>query len=127
MMEDIEPSFGKAMAISILIPLLSLPLAIIPMVGPVLALTLIPYISTALGTRYTQPRDRVPIALTVAIVWSGIQTSILLMVVSLVETPMGAKMGGAEYLFLTGLWAMNLIFCVMGALHPWRDPFSEPV
>ena len=127
MMEDMKPSFRKAMAISLLIPLLSLPMALIPLIGQLLALTLIPYLSTAMGTRFTQPKDRVPIALTVAIVWSGIQTTILLMVVNLIETPMGAKMEAAEYLILMGIWAMNLIFCVMGALHPWRDPFSEPV
>ena len=127
MMEDMKPSFRKAMAISLLIPLLSLPMALIPLIGQLLALTLIPYLSTAMGTRFTQPKDRVPIALTVAIVWSGIQTTILLMVVNLIETPMGARMEAAEYLILMGIWAMNLIFCVMGALHPWRDPFSEPV
>ncbi len=127
MMEDMKPSFRKAMAISLLIPLLSLPMALIPLIGQLLALTLIPYLSTAMGTRFTQPKDRVPIALTVAIVWSGIQTTVLLMVVNLIETPMGAKMEAAEYLILMGIWAMNLIFCVMGALHPWRDPFSEPV
>ncbi len=127
MMEDMKPSFRKAMAISLLIPLLSLPMALIPLIGQLLALTLIPYLSTAMGTRFTQPKERVPIALTVAIVWSGIQTTILLMVVNLIETPMGAKMETAEYLILMGIWAMNLIFCVMGALHPWRDPFSEPV
>ena len=127
MMEDMKPSFRKAMAISLLIPLLSLPMALIPLIGQLLALTLIPYLSTAMGTRFTQPKERVPIALTVAIVWSGIQTTILLMLVNLIETPMGAKMETAEYLILMGIWAMNLIFCVMGALHPWRDPFSEPV
>ncbi len=126
MMEDIEPSFRKAMIISLLIPLLSLPMALIPF-GQLLALTLIPYLSTAMGTRFTQPKERVPIALTVAIVWSGIQTTIILIVVNLIETPMGAKMEAAEYLIIMGIWAMNLIFCVMGALHPWRDPFSEPV
>ncbi len=127
MMEDIEPSFKKAMAISLLIPLLSLPMALIPLIGQLLALTLIPYLSTAMGTRFTQPKERVPIALTVAIIWSGIQTAVILLVVNLIETPMGAKMEAAEYLILIGIWAMNLIFCVMGALHPWRDPFSEPV
>ena len=127
MMEDIRPSFRKAMTISLLIPLLSLPMALIPLIGQLLALTLIPYLSTALGTRFTQPKDRVPIALTVAIVWSGIQTTILLTVVNFIETPMGAKMEAMEYLIIMGIWAMNLIFCVMGALHPWKDPFSEPV
>ncbi len=125
-MEDIEPSFRKAMAISLLIPILSLPMAAVPLIGQFLALTLIPYLSTAMGTRFSQPKERVPIALTVAIVWSGIQTTILLIGVNLIETPMGTKMEVAEYLIIIGIWAMNLIFCVMGALHPWRDPFSEP-
>ena len=125
MMEDIKPSFRKAMTISLLIPLLSLPMALIPLIGQLLALTLIPYLSTAMGTRFTQPKERVPIALTVAIVWSGIHTAILLLAVNLIETPMGAKMEATEYLIIMGIWAMNLIFCVMGALHPWKDPFSE--
>jgi hypothetical protein len=115
------------MVTTALILLISVPVVLIPMVGPVLALTLIPYLSGALGARFAHPRERIPLVLTCSLTWSVIETAVLLAGLSAVtrSTPMGLVLDVTGLWIIAMIWLLNIIFMLLGAFHPWKDPFSE--
>lgn len=123
-----EPSFFKGLLITLALYLLALPIGIIPIVGPILAITLVPYIASALGTRWADPKERLPLAITCAMIWSGLVTLIIILVMKQIASlsPGGFKMEGLAWGVIVVLWAFNLLFTILGALFPWRDPFREP-
>jgi len=120
-----RPSFLKAVGVTIAIYGSTLLVVWIPIIN-VLVLTFIPYVASAIGTRYTVKRERIPASLTASIIWSTLETSALLFIFgSLIETPMGFTMGSLEYLIVASIWMMNLVFSTLGAINPWMDPFKD--
>ena len=113
--------------VSYLILLISLPVVILPLIGPVLAITLIPYLSGALGARSAHPKERVPLALTCSMTWAVLETSVLLIGLSLVtrDTPMGLVLDVTGLWVIALLWLSNIIFMLLGTFHPWKDPYAN--
>ncbi|MGA1821119.1 MAG: hypothetical protein ACMUIG_01170 [Thermoplasmatota archaeon] len=124
MLERPEPSFVKSISITFAILTSSIPVVLIPLVN-ILAITMVPYISTAVGSRYSHPRDRLPMAITTSIIWSVLETAVLLSVMSSIPTPGGFYIGTIGTLVLVFIWACNITFSVLGAVHPWRDPYAD--
>jgi hypothetical protein len=121
-----EPSFIKAVSITMGILSTSILVVLIPILGAILALTLVPYIASALGTRYARPGERIPASLTAAIVWSTVETATIIMIASMViQTPMGFVIDGIGTMVLVTIWVLNMTFTILGALHPWKDPFKD--
>jgi hypothetical protein len=110
-----------------MILLLSLPVAVLPLVGPIMALTFIPYLSGALGTRFAHPKERVPLVLTCSLTWSVLETAVFLTGLSIItrSTPMGLVLDAIGIWIIAMIWLLNIIFMLLGAFHPWRDPFAE--
>jgi len=117
----------KAGTISVLIIASSIPVAFIPLIGVVLSITLVPYLSSAIGLRLAHREDRIPLALGNAIVWSALESALIIGLFSAIETPMGFVMGSSEYMVLFVIWSFNLLFCIMGAIRPWWDPEKDPI
>lgn len=122
-----EPSFIRGLVVSYLILLISVPVVILPLIGPVLAITLIPYLSGALGARSAHPKERVPLALTCSMTWAVLETSVLLIGLSLVtrDTPMGLVLDVTGLWAIALLWLSNIIFMLLGTFHPWKDPYAN--
>lgn len=127
MTQDREPSFAKGIIVSFLILATSLVAILIPLIGVFLALTMIPYLAGALGARFSHPKERVPLSLTCSMVWSIVETSILLggLTVFVSSTPMGLVLDGFGLFLIAMMWLSNIIFMLLGAFHPWNDPFSD--
>ena len=127
MKEQRTPSFIKGIMISYLILLISIPVAPIPLIGPILAFTLIPYLAGALGARFAHPKERVPLALTTAITWAILETAILLIALNVITstTPMGLVIKGFEIFIILVIFISNIIFMLLGVFYPWKDPFSD--
>ena len=123
-----KPSFLKGLLITLALYLLALPIGLIPIVGQVLAITLVPYLASALGTRWADPKERLPLAITCAMIWSGFLTMIIILVMRSIASlsPGGFKMEGLAWGVVVVLWIFNILFTILGALFPWRDPFREP-
>jgi hypothetical protein len=124
---DKDPSFVKGLLISFLIMLTSLIVALIPLIGAVLALTMIPYLAGALGSRFAHPKERVPLTLTCSMTWSILETGLLIggLYVITRETPMGLVIDSLSIWIIAMLWLSNMIFMLLGSFHPWRDPFTD--
>jgi hypothetical protein len=122
-----EPSFIRGLVVSYLILFISVPVVILPLIGPVLAITLIPYLSGALGARFAHPKERVPLALTCSMTWAVVETAILLLGLSVVtrDTPMGLVLDVTGLWVIAMLWLLNIIFMLLGTFHPWKDPFAN--
>ena len=122
-----EPSFIKGSLITLSLYLLAIPIGVIPLVGPILAITLVPYLAAALGARWADPKERLPLAVTCSMIWSGIVTLVLVLIMRSVASisPGGFNMGNLAWALIAVLWIFNMIFTVLGALYPWRDPFRE--
>ena len=126
---DDRSSFIKGALVTFLLYLLAIPVGIIPLIGPLMAITLVPYLAAALGARYAHPRERLPLAITCSLVWSGLVTLVLIMIMREIAgeySPMGFRIGAVAWFVMITLWVLNTLFTVLGALHPWRDPFIEP-
>jgi hypothetical protein len=124
MLERPEPSFVKSISITLAILTSSIPVVLIPLVN-IMAITMVPYISTAVGTRYAHPRDRLPIALTTSIIWSLLETVVLLSIMSSIQTPGGFYIDTIGTLVLIAIWGSNMVFSILGSIHPWRDPYAD--
>ncbi len=122
-----EPSFIKGSLITLGLYLLAIPIGVIPLVGPVLAITLVPYLAAALGARWADPKERLPLAVTCSMIWSAMVTLVLVLIMRSVATisPGGFNMGSLAWTLIIVLWIFNIIFTMLGALYPWRDPFRE--
>jgi hypothetical protein len=116
------------MLVSLAIYIASVPFAIVPLVGAPLAVTMVPYLSSALGTRFARPRERIPLALTTALIWSSIETALLLTVMRTFAniTPMGFTLDRLGVGLIAIVWLSNMVFGTLGAVHPWKDPFPGP-
>lgn len=124
MLERPEPSFVKGISITLAILTSSILVVLIPLVN-ILAITMVPYISTAVGTRYAHPRDRLPIGLTTSIIWSVLETAVLLSIMSSIPTPGGFYIDTTGTVVLIVIWASNITFSILGSIHPWRDPYAD--
>lgn len=122
-----EPSFIKGFLITLALYMLAIPIGVVPLVGTILAITLVPYLAGALGTRWADPKERLPLAVTCSMIWSGIVTLILVLIMRAVSSfsPGGFNMGGLAWGLIIFLWIFNILFTILGALYPWRDPFRE--
>ena len=126
MEENRQPSFAKGMIISYLFMFASV-VVFIPLIGPILGFTLIPYLSGALGARFAHPKERVPLAITTSMTWSILEVAILLIVLGTITrfSPMGLVIKGPEIMILVSIFILNLVFMLLGVFHPWKDPFAD--
>jgi hypothetical protein len=122
--EDMNPSFVKGIAFTFAILLLSFVVILIPVVN-ILSITMIPYLSTAIGARYARPRDRLPLALTTSVIWSLLETVIIVVIFNIPETPGGFYIDRIGLYVLVAVWLLNISFSILGSLHTWRDPFQK--
>jgi hypothetical protein len=122
---DERPSFIKGLLAILGLYLVAVPVMLIPLIGQILAFTLIPYIAAAVGSRYADPKERLPLAFTGSIIWCSVITLVALFIMSKIAsvTPMGFQMDGFAWLVVILVWIFNTAFTVLGALYPWRDPF----
>jgi hypothetical protein len=122
-----DPSFIRGLLVTFLILLASVPVVILPLVGPILAFTMVPYLSGALGARLAHPKERVPLVLTCSLIWAVIETGVMLIGLSVItrSTPMGLVLDTTGLWIIGMIWFLNIIFMLLGAFHPWRDPFAE--
>lgn len=123
--EPRTPSFSRAMLSTFAIYATSFIVVIIPLLGAFLAFTLVPYFASALGTRWAHPKERVPVSLTASIIWSVMETILLIAVVSSIPTPTGFVLDDIGLAIIALIWLSNIGFGILGALHPWMDPFKD--
>jgi hypothetical protein len=126
-MKGTGSSFTKGLLVTLGLYLLFFPIALIPLVGPVLAVTLMPYLASALGTRYTDPGERIPLAFTCAVSWSALQTLLIILVMKQIASmsPMGFRLDGMAVQLIILIWIFNTLFTVLGARYPWNDPYRD--
>lgn len=117
-------SFLKGLLATLSIYLSTLLLVLVPIIGAILALTLVPYLASSLGTRKAQPRFRIPISISASAIWSLVETAVVIAFMSLPQTPMGFVMERIGLSVIIVIWTLNIVFGVMGALRPWMDPFK---
>ena len=83
--KEIEERFDIAFVASLaLIALFSL-FTFIPIIGPVLALTLVPYLACYRGCRYVNSRNGVQVGLLVGVVWSIVEFYLLFQILNFVK------------------------------------------
>jgi hypothetical protein len=119
------PSFTRAMVTTFSIYASSFIVVLVPLLGAILSFTLVPYFASAFGTRWAHPKERVPVSLTASIVWSVFETAVIMTVVSSIPTPTGFVLDDIGLAILGLIWACNIGFGILGALHPWMDPFKD--
>ncbi|MGA1848896.1 MAG: hypothetical protein ACMUHB_06115 [Thermoplasmatota archaeon] len=124
---DERPSFIKGLLAILGIYLVAIPVILVPLVGQILAFTLVPYIAAAVGSRYADPKERLPLAFTGSIIWCSVITLVALFIMNKVAsvTPMGFQMDSFAWIVLVMVWVFNTSFTVLGALYTWRDPFVK--
>mgnify|MGYP006284889601 CR=1 FL=1 len=121
-----EPSFIRGISFTFLILLLSIPVALVPLVN-VLAITMVPYLSTAVGSRFAHPRDRLPLAVTTSVLWSLLETGVIVSIFTSLRTPAGFYLDSIGTLLLVMIWAFNIFFSILGSIHTWKDPYRDLV
>ncbi len=108
--------FHKAFAISLgLIALFSF-LLFIPILGPVMELSLVPYLACNRGCRYVDRKNGLQVGLLIGIIWSTIVVYIMLQlldVVSLAVTEPGIKTIEDSIIIIT-IFTCNILFCMLG-------------
>jgi hypothetical protein len=112
----LEERFDKAFAISLgLIALFSL-LLLIPFIGPVMGLTLGPYLACNRGCRHVNKINGLQVGLLVGAIWSIIELYLMFQILNYVKisvsTP-GIK-SGIDLTIIILLFSANLIFCMLG-------------
>jgi hypothetical protein len=119
------PSFSRAMLTTFAIYASSFLVVLIPLLGAILSITLVPYFASALGTRWAHPNERIPLSLTASIIWSVLMTAFVIIVVSSIPTPTGFVLDRIGIAVLGLIWICTNGFGILGALHPWMDPFKD--
>jgi hypothetical protein len=54
-----------------------------------------------------------------------VETAAVIGIASAIPTPSGFVLDGIGFSLLVLIWACNIGFGILGALHPWMDPFKE--
>jgi hypothetical protein len=114
--QPIEQRFDKAFIISLgIIAILSL-LAFIPILGPLLALTLVPYLACNLGCKYVNKMNGAQVGIIVGILWSIVEINLLLQILSFVTISVGKPVikESIDYLIIFTIFILNIIFCMIG-------------
>lgn len=117
---EIEENFFKALLITIgYLALFSL-LVFIPLVGFILALTFGAYVAGYRGGSYSVSWRLV--GLLAAIIWSTVFV-ILLLLILLASLPFDYPfvIGGTEVVIICIPYALNIIFCVLGARARFKE------
>ncbi len=112
----IEQRFDKAFVISlVIIAILSL-LAFIPILGPLLALTLVPYLACNVGCKYVNKMNGAQVGILVGILWSIIEINVLLQILSYVTISVSEPVikQSIDYLIISIIFILNIIFCTIG-------------
>jgi hypothetical protein len=114
----LEERFDKAFAISLgLIALLSL-LFFIPLIGPIMGLTLVPYLACNRGCRYVTKANGLQVGILVGAIWSIIEVYLMFQIldyVSISVSPPGI-ITGLDITVIILLFTANLIFCMLGGI-----------
>ena len=108
--------FDIAFIISLaLIALLTL-LVIIPYLGPLMVLTLVPYLACNRGCRYVSRRNGVQVGIIVGGIWSIVEIYILFNILTMVKMSLAdpAIKTGLDVLILVLIFCANIIFCMIG-------------
>ena len=108
--------FDKAFIISLaLIALLTL-LVIIPYLGPLMVLTLVPYLACNRGCRYVSRRNGVQVGFLIGGIWSVVEIYLLFNILTMVKMSLAdpAIETGLDVLILLLIFCANIIFCMIG-------------
>lgn len=111
-----EERFDKAFALSLgLIALLSL-LIFIPLIGPLLGLTLVPYLACDRGCRYVKSRNGIHVGFMVGIVWSSIELYILFQALESIKVSLGDPgiFTVTDMAVIVTIYVATTIFCIIG-------------
>jgi hypothetical protein len=111
-----EERFDKAFAFSLgLIAILSLTF-FIPIVGPIMGLTFVPYLACNLGCRYVQRSNGIQVGLLVGVLWAIIELYILFQILTIVKISV-AEPGiytDIDLVIIVFIFLSNIIFCMIG-------------
>jgi hypothetical protein len=119
MQEDevqIVERFDKAFVISLgLIALLSL-LIFIPGLGPVMLLSVIPYVSCNIGCRYVSKRNGIQVGILIGIIWSIVECYLLFQFLRevMISVSEPAIRTSVDVFIIILIFTANLIFCIIG-------------
>jgi hypothetical protein len=108
--------FDKAFFMSLLLIAALSFLIFIPIIGPYLALTFVPYFACSRGCRYVSKRNGIQVGLLVAILWSIIEVLILFQFLSYVGLSL-AEPGihtSIDVAILIAIFTSNMLFCAIG-------------
>lgn len=108
--------FDKAFIISLaLIALLTL-LVFIPFLGPLMVLTLVPYLACNRGCRYVSRRNGVQVGILIGGIWSIVEIYLLFNILTMVKMSLAdpAIKTGLDVLILVLIFSANIIFCMIG-------------
>ncbi len=108
--------FDKAFLISLgLIALLSL-LIFIPLIGPALALSLVPYLACNRGCRYVGKRNGLQVGFLVGFVWAIIELYILFQILGQFKMSVAGPgiQTNLDIVIIGVLFIANIIFCMIG-------------
>jgi hypothetical protein len=108
--------FDKAFLISLgLIALFSL-LIFIPFLGPVMLLSVIPYISCNIGCRYVSKRNGIQVGILLGIIWSIVEFYLLFQFLRevMISVSEPAIKTTVDVIIIVLIFTANLIFCIIG-------------
>jgi hypothetical protein len=111
-----EERFDKAFLISlVLIAILSL-LVFIPFIGPLMVLTLVPYIACNIGCRYVSKRNGIQVGILIGIIWSIIQFYLLFQILNLIKISVTdpAIRTTLDLFIIILIFMATIIFCIIG-------------
>jgi hypothetical protein len=120
-MDESEPKelverFDKAFLFSLgLIALLTL-LFFIPIIGPFIGLTFVPYISCNLGCKYVQRRNGLQVGALVGLLWSIVEVYMLFQILTFIKISVADPgiYSNLDMAIIVAIFTTNLLFCMIG-------------
>ncbi|UCH87904.1 MAG: hypothetical protein JSV49_06440 [Thermoplasmata archaeon] len=118
-----EERFDLAFFISLGIFALFFLMVFIPVIGPILILTFVPYFAGYQSGKFINKNDGMTIAFLTAFIWSIFEIIILLMILNSlnlgVQSP--GLYTGTDWLIVSIVFLCNISFCILGTIYSPRE------
>jgi hypothetical protein len=113
---SIEERFDKAFLASLGIFALFSLIIFIPLIGPLMVVTLIPYFACSRGCKFVTKRNGIQVGILVGMIWSLIEIYLLFRFLTLIKISVAepAIITNLDIFIIFILILSNLIFCVIG-------------
>jgi hypothetical protein len=112
----IEQRFDKAFLLSLgVIALLTLTI-FIPVFGPLMVATLVPYLACSIGCRYVDKHNGIQVGILIGILWSIVELYLIFQILSQIPISLNDPVikERADYFVISMLFASNILFSAIG-------------